>query len=612
MRFQRRLSGATKYDIAALMLGAGLFLYFIVTAPRGIAMVDESAVWLLGNRLSFGDRLITDEWHLVQFSAIIEVPVYFLYTRIVGSTEGLILFARYAFIVFDALFYFWMYRKLRRFGFPGVASAVLFCAMVPEVFFAFSYCTVSAFALMWLLLRLFSDEEPKSPVRLVFSGVVLAVMVLQNPLLILAFVLWAVFVAVYAAGNRVSEKPFLSKAAFLLDKKVFLPVTLGSAAVFLLFVVFLILNGAFDEIKSVLPYLFTGEEYNAGNLINADQLMQVIRFYNPYFMGGQLCAAAAAAIICVLRYKNKRVKFVVFLISVLFFAGCCVHAGVQTACTQEIINRIMFCQDHNLPLLLFAPVPFFLSETNDTRRVSALLAGYLYSLLMDIPSQSFIGIGGFIVRVPLVLQLGDFLQKYFSPKTKARPASDGAAVFRPLRYARSAAFAAAALCLAVCFVWDTAYIGAEGIYKIPERLFLFSDRPLDYTLTDGPMKGLKTTDELGGIYDATLRDMDVIRADPDCAVAMLDTAAYPYLYVNRRFATFTMSYAGEFDRLLAYWRLPFTEKPDYLYLPYYNSFLMFHNGNAYLDAILSQVRTHLECEVIRGEAGYIIRVDSLR
>ena len=612
MRLKKWVSKASKYDIAALVLGVCLFLYFFVTAPRGIAMLDESAYWLLGNRLSFGDRLITDEWHLIQFSAIIDVPVYFIYTKIIGSTEGLILFARYAFVVCDALFYFYMYRKLRRFGAAGVAASVLFCAMVPELFFSFSYCTVSAFALMWLIMNLFLEEKPKRAAQLVLSGAVLAVMVLENPLLILAYFLWACFVAFSFAGERVFKKPFLSGAAFLLEKRVFFTVTLGSAAVFVLFAAFLLLNGAFDEIKTVLPYLFSGSEYNAGNLIDMDQLMQAAGFYNRYFIIGQLCSAAAAAAVCLFRMKNRRVKWILFLISAGFFAACCLHAGIRTVQTQDIYNRIRFCQCHNLPLLLFAPVPFLLSEKRDTRRICALRAGYLYSLLMDIPSQSFIGIGGFIVRVPLVLQLGECLHTEFFSKQRALPAGERAPQPRAKKNARTAVSAAAALCLSVCFLWDAAYIGAEGVYKIPERLFLFSDQPLGYTLSKGPLKGLKTTEELGAVYDATLRDMDVIREDPDCKVAMLDTVAFPYLYLNRPFATYTMSYAGEFDRLLAYWQLPFSAKPDWLYLPYYNSFLMFRYDNKLLNETLSQVRAHLECEVIRGEAGYLIRVDSIR
>ena len=90
------------------------------------------------------------------------MPLYFLYTRLVGSAEGLILFARCAFIVFDALFYAFMCRRLRRYKTVGVVSSFLFCAIVPELFFSFSYCTVSTYALMALLLGLFVDEKQKN------------------------------------------------------------------------------------------------------------------------------------------------------------------------------------------------------------------------------------------------------------------------------------------------------------------------------------------------------------------------------------------------------------------------------------------------------------------
>lgn len=605
---KKRLLRLTNQDIAAIVPGVLLFLYFSLTVRYSVAMLDESAYWLLGSRLSFGDRLISDEWHLIQFSALIDVPVYFLYTRIVGSTEGLILFARYAFIVFDALFYAFMCRKLRRYKTAGVVSAFLFCAMVPELFFSFSYCTVSTYALMALLLGLFADAEPKKPARLIWFGVLLAVVVLENPLLLAMYLLWAIFAAVYAVGSRSSKKPFLPKAAFLLEKRTFLFITFGSAVVFFVFVAFLIMNGAFAEIRTVLPYLFSGAEYNGGTLLDPDQLMQAVGFYNRYCLLGLLCCTAAAGALRVFRLRSRAVKLAVFAAACGFFAACCVHAGLKMR-GDDVFARIMFCQDHNIPLLLFAPVPFLLSEKTDEKRICMLLAGYLFSVLMDIPSKSFIGIGGFIVRVPLVPETWEFLQPYFSKQSRA----DGTEGASPRAGKKNAAAvcAVALLCLSVCACWDAAYVGAEGAFKAPERLFLSSDQPMDHTIEKGPLKGLKTTRALGEIYEATLRDMDVIRQTPDCAVAMLDSLSYPYLYLDRPYATFSMTYSGEFDRLLAYWSLPYTAKPDYLYLPYYNPFLMFRYEYGYLNARLAEVRSHADCEVTQGEAGYIIRVRSV-
>ena len=602
------VSRLTKCDTAAIVLGVLLFVYFAVTARYSIAMLDEAAYWLLGNRLSFGDRLITDEWHLIQFSALIDVPFYLLYVRIVGSTQGLILFTRYAFIVFDALFYCFMYRKLRRFNAAGLIGTFLFCAMIPELFFAFSYCTISSFAMMALLLILFVDEKRKSPAGLIFSGVLLAVAVLEDPFLLLAYVVWVLFAAVYAAANRSPEKKRLAHAAFLLEARTILLTTLGSVFVLIAFAAVLLLNGAFDEIGTVLPYLFTGEEYNGGNLIDPDQLMQAVRYFNVVPVIGLCCCAVAAAAVRGFRCKNKTVRFSLFLLSCAFFAACCIHAAVKTAMSGDIMNLTRFCQAHNVPLLLFAPVPFLLSEKNDVRRTCALIAGYLYSLLMDIPSKSFIGTGGFIVRSFLVLQLAVFLPEFLPGAADKAPAEKRPQKKTVKAHLRTGALAAAAVCLSVCALWEVAYIGAEGLYKPPEKLFLRSEMPLDHTLSKGPLKGLVTTREFAGIYDATLRDMDVIRQEPDCAVAMLDTIAFPYLYLQRKFATFTMSYAGELDRLIAYWKLPFATQPDYLYLPYYNPFMMFRYDSSYLTSVLSDVRSRVDCDVSRGEAGYIIHV----
>ncbi|MBQ7639291.1 MAG: hypothetical protein IJS90_10365 [Clostridia bacterium] len=609
--YKKIVSRLTKYDIAAIVLGALLFLCFALTVRDSVAMLDESSYWLLGCRLSFGDRLITDEWHLIQFTALINAPAYFLYTRLTGSTEGLILTTRWVFIIFDVLFYCYMYKTLRRFKISGIASAFLFCAMIPQFFLAFSYCTLSVYSLMALLLALCFDERRKSALRLFLLGVLLAVTVLEDPPFLFVYVLWACFSALYAVCAGL-KKPFLSKAAFLLEKRTFLQITFGSVFVFAVFVVFLILNGAFDEIETVLPYLFSGEEYNLGNLFDADQIMQAVNFYNRYFLIGLLCCCAACVCARVFKIKSNAVRFSLFCLSLLLFAGCCIHGGIKMLQSKDYWNMMLFCQNHNIPLLLFAPVPFILSKTIDIKRVCSLIAGLLYSPCMDIPSKSFIGMGGFIVRVSVILQISDLLKEFWEGRLPSVDAPVHKAYGKRFRIsAEKLLLSVTALSLLSCLLWDGMYIGAEWFYKPPEKLFLFSENKLDHSLEKGPFKGLKTTDDIAEIYDATLRDMDVIKEDRDCAVAMLDAVAFTYLYLERPFATFSMSYSGEIDRLVAYWKLPFTTKPDYVYLPYYNHFLMFRYESAFLRYRLSELNNYVECEVVNGEAGYIIHIKSI-
>ncbi len=595
----------TKCDIAAAVLGVFLLVYFAATVRYAVAMPDEAAYWQVASRVSLGGRLITEEWHLTQFSHAVNIPLYMLYTGVTGSTEGIVLFARCMFIAVDLLFYGYMYVRLRRYGFAGAAAAFLFCALVPQLFFVFSYCTVSLFAVMFLCLVFFFYEKRRSVPLMVFCGVVLAVAVLENPFLFLLYVVWGVFVLAAAVIRRSGRgRKEISPPA---EPKMFFAVALGGVLTAVLFSAFLLLNGAFTHFSEVLPYLFSGEEYNTQNLLNADQLQQALRFFGRWPVAGIAGCLAAAAALRPAKRLNRYLSLPVFCAACVFLAAAVVYGFLKTAVQATYWNRMLFCQAHNLPLLLFAPIPFLLDRKPDRRLVGVLAVGILYSLLMDIPSKSFLAAGGFVVRVPLILQLGGMLSELLQKIKRApRPAGRSAG-----RAVKSAAYVLAAVCLSVCFVWDAAYIGAEGVYKIPERLFMFSDAPLGCTLSRGPLRGLKTTEEIGAVYNDTLADMDRIRENTEDAVAILDVAAFAYLYLNRPYGTFSVTYLGETERLAQYWSLPFTPKPAYLYLPFYNHYLFFRYDGAYLQEQLSQLRKYADFEIESGAAGYILRVVSI-
>jgi len=593
----------TVYDTAAVLFGAALLVCFAVTARYAVAMPDEASYWLLGHRLSFGDRMISDEWHLTQFGYMVLLPAYYLYTGIVGSTEGLILFARYLFIAVDLLFYCGMVRRLRQYRLAGVVSSFLFCALVPQLFFAFSYCTMSVFAVMLLCLILFFGKQSKTVPQLFLSGVVLAIAVLEDPLLLLGYLLWVFFVLLYAVFRR-TKRTLFSQSAFFLEGRSFFWITLGAAAVFVVFLAFLLLNGAFEEFDTVLPYLFSGAEYNASNLLDPDRLSQSVRFYGKIPFFGLAACAVLSPFVRILKKGRRHVAAIVLSLSCILFAACLIHGGVQMLKNKSYWNAAIFCQSHNLPLLLFAPIPFLVGPRPDRRHVCVLIIGLIYSLLMDIPSKSFLAMGGFIVRVPLILQLSAMAEEALRRRHEPQPTPQSKKV------GLAAVKGCAAILFAVCFLWEGGYIVGETVYKIPEKLFLFSEDPLDTALEKGPMRGLKTTAGIAGIYRDTLADLDVIREATDGGAAVLDVLPYAWLYLDRPYASFSPIYMGETERLAAYWALPYTRDPQYLYLPYYNPYLLFRYDRGYLNLRLQELREIVDCEVTQGAAGYIIRVRS--
>lgn len=75
-----------------LMILAGILL---VRCFYSFSWSDESLYMAEVHRLYLGERPFVDEWHPTQFYASLLLPLYCIYVGIVGSTEGIYLWARF-------------------------------------------------------------------------------------------------------------------------------------------------------------------------------------------------------------------------------------------------------------------------------------------------------------------------------------------------------------------------------------------------------------------------------------------------------------------------------------------------------------------------------------
>ena len=594
------------------MFGAGLFALFFLTARYGIGLHDEIFYHGLTHRLFLGERMIADEWHLSQFAYLVNVPVDHLYYFLKGSTEGFNLFTRYAFVAADALFYVFLYASLRRYGIAGLAASLMFCALVPQVFFTGSYATVSVAALLVFCLLTFFGEQPKRAPRLVAAGLALALCVLTQPFFLFGYVLWALAAAVFFAVRRFRGLN-AEKTPVFLRRRTFLWISVGCVIPFIAVVAFLYISGSFEALPAVLPYLFTGVEYNASNLFSPSLLRMAVSFYGVLPLAGLCCSTVLCAVLFFLKKRGPRVRAVLLGVSLFFFALCLAHAGFRMAAGRNFEITLQFIQFHNLPLLLFGPAPFLLSEKKDRGFVWTLLTATVFSLCADLSSSTQIGLGGWVARVPVLLQLSELLKELWEARVSLRPA------VKPEKFAkmlsaqgiRAVAVLLAVFCAASFLQWNGMYIACESVYKPTEKLFLHVSEPLDCELEAGPLKGLLTTPTIGRIYANILSDLDKIRNATDGGVMVLDTNTWMYLYLQRPYASFSTIYEDEPERLAAYWRLPHTVKPEYIYVPlyHYNYWFRWDDRARYL---LDELREYIDFEEETGKAGIIVRVRAIR
>ena len=96
-------------------------------AQYSFCWLDESFYVALADRFFDGAAPFVDEWHPVQIYAPLLVPVYALYIQVAGSTTGIILFFRYAYLFLSFFTAMIAYRTLSREYGRFVACSIALC-----------------------------------------------------------------------------------------------------------------------------------------------------------------------------------------------------------------------------------------------------------------------------------------------------------------------------------------------------------------------------------------------------------------------------------------------------------------------------------------------------
>lgn len=596
------------FDVCAAVLGTLLLVYFLFSVRLGFWYPDEAFFYTVPQRLLNGDRLFLEEWNLTQLSTLFSVVPVWAYTAVTGGTEGLILFMRYVFVAVDMLFYAYMYLKLRPYRLWGVACALLFCGILPEMAFSLNYHSVSSMLVMAVCLMLLTGTEKKKPAKLMLGGAVFAFAVLAEPVLIFMFCAYSAAVALRFIAAKKRKQP--QESAQLFSLRTWLWVTLGAFAVFVAFLALLLSMGSLQDLGRTLPYLFTGEDINPATVTDLSTQLGAFRLFGIGAVICQLACIAGAVWYHFAGKRNEKLRLALFLLSVLFFCAGCIHAVRVYQESGESRLWISVILYHELPVLLAAPVWCLLCGKKDRLVTGLCAAGLLYTLLVDLSSNVMVGSGGQIVQTAGLLALGMLLPSLKEDLTalfgRRSVFSGGGKLPRGVFYACVSVFCA------VFLFWNLSYFCIQGFLKPAGKIFDDPDTPLyACTLQRGPYKNIRTSEAVAAIYEGTLKDIDEIVRDAQGAPLYIDTLApYLYLHAGLPYGNYSAWDEEPLGRSQIYWNLFEEKKPGYIYIP--SAAVGSLKVNYYPDALVEEAITAISevfsVEAVKGEGGYILRV----
>ena len=227
-----------------------IILILIWRIMRGFDWSDEAYYSAIVYRIIQGDALFQTSWDIHQLSAVLLVPVYWLYIKICG-TKGIILFSRIVFILFlagEATGIYIKFRKRSGSNFCILASIAL---LSYECLYGLSYNTMMIEAFILAILCL-PDKHIKQYrlLRYFISGFFSGIAVQSYPSMVIVLPLFLF----YCLSNRDEEK--IKNITYYI---------FGGVVVLVLFCVFLIINSSFSALINNIQYMFMDPEHTGNS-----------------------------------------------------------------------------------------------------------------------------------------------------------------------------------------------------------------------------------------------------------------------------------------------------------------------------------------------------------
>lgn len=551
-------------DAVFALLFAFAVAFSLWKCPFGFGSYDDAFYLTIPHRLSMGDVLFADEWHVSQMAGLLTLPPVWLYRTLTGSTDGILLAARYAFVVVHALASLFFYLRTRTYGVGAMAAALSWFLFTPYDIMALSYNTM---ALDFILLSgvLLAAVERRWCWAL--SGVCLAAAVLCCPYFAVAWFLYAAGVGAFALWMR--RRPADGGRGGILAPSRLLWLTAGTAAAAALFLLYILTTCGLQGVLDNLPYILSDPEHQGMSpLVKLQNAWYGLVHCHPLFQFVLIgFLLLLPALLLDKRRKSRRT---------LYLTASCVLALASYAlfcpgAVNTYYHAIMF------PMLFVGLTAFLLCENPPWGLFATLfLGGVVYAAAVTLGSNNFfyaISMACALTNAASLLFLGQLLAELRASSSQAV----GSGLM--LRCAAGAA----ALTVSVLLLLQV-HVKANHCFM--------DDPPSALTcqLQNGPGRGIRTTEYRAGVYERLNGELQVYKTLPQGKLLILNERSWCCLAADpMEYATFSGWISGEnqaaLDRLASYYQLNPGKAPDYIFL---SKSSLFEDPNAILEAAQAQ------------------------
>ncbi len=372
-----------KKYLPILIFNAVLIVLVILRTFFCITITDE--VFNIGQALRTirGNTFLVENWDYFQTGDSFLIPFIYIFCKITGSTEGIVLFSRLVFVVLQTLLSVFIYKILSRF-FDRMSSFFAVVIYTTAISFLLFYMWYDNWEIFFRLIGLFlifyaissfdQKTSGKAYLMVFIAGIAHACMVFAYPTMIVLNVY--VLALIFFYRRKQSAKAHNLMALFYI---------LGSALVFAVFMLYVLKIGVgnlfiFNGTMAEAGLSSTGREgfFSLASMIEKTKALIVENVI--FYMFAMVFFAVGILILYVFRKNKHRI----LMFCSVMFVGCIVLL-LMTVFRVDSLNTLMtYLSLYTIPLYLLVR-----KESDKTRHfkdlimflwISSYIAGVVYSM----------------------------------------------------------------------------------------------------------------------------------------------------------------------------------------------------------------------------------------
>lgn len=545
--------------LVCFVLGGALVLY---KCRYGFANVDESFYLTVPYRLTMGDGLFINEWHLSQMAGFLLYPFMLLHRMIFPTMDGVVLHFRYLYTVVQLAVSLFLYLRTRRFGQAGaIAASISYLLFAPFGIMALSYNSMGVGALV-VCGVLLSTNDKGSLYIYGIAGLFFACAVLCCPYLVGVYAIYAVGAVIWAQRSHNQRELWKGLAA----------ITGGCALLAVIFFAFVFSRCSLTQFLHTLPQILQDPEHPPTTLLQATRTyVRAILDSNGF---APICVAGCGALgIVALVDGNspKRKKW--YLTAAFVLAGLYL---IPFFTTNVYINYLMF------PPALVGFVAFCLyPQKNLPFFLWLWLPGILYGFCINWTSNQ----GFYVISMAATICT---VASWLMIENCVKAMGPGWDANRWLAV--------------VCCACMAGFIAVEGLVRY-ESLFWEhgSMSQMTHLVTVGPGAGIYSSPSAAQMYESLYYDTQSIREETEGNILYYSKYTYLFLADSKGSAAYSAWLSGvndsSYQKLLRYYELNPDKIPSYIYCLKDDPWIQEH---------VHQVADQYGYDILELELGYLL------